>query len=266
MINERNVDSLFATIKPGMSVIFQAGTGMGKNYQTERLSNKFKVPMVKGSINMLKYVSFPNAKDVHKAIIFMDEAHGLKQKEQDCILPIIDAGVVEGMNESGKIFKVQPVYIFATNYPEKLVPAIRSRSITFIIPPYVPEEIYQMYHGQFKIKDEDLRNISKRCKCNPRIAKNMIDSFLNNGELAYQIWDVDNFGLNTNDRNYLKKIYMSEVCSLTELSDYLLLSPEGIEEVVESYFRQQGFISITSKGRRLTEKGRVLALDVCRRD
>ena len=120
------------------------------------------------------------------------------------------------------------------------------------------------------LSDDGAKEIAKRSRGTPRVAnrllkrvrdfavvdnKNTIDS--SEAKISLQKLSVDEFGLDNLDRKYLKLIienYMGGPVGIETLSALLSEEIDTIEDVIEPYLLQIGFLQRTPRGRVITEK------------
>ena len=112
--------------------------------------------------------------------------------------------------------------------------------------------------------------IAKRSRGTPRIANRLLRRVADfavvdgNGTITKEIADsslsrigVDIAGLDNADRKYLKIIaenYAGGPVGVETISAAMSEARDAIEEVIEPYLLQQGFLKRTSRGRVITEK------------
>jgi len=76
-------------------------------------------------------------------------------------------------------------------------------------------------------------------------------------QMALERLDVDHIGLDTSDRNYLKFIannYAGGPVGINTISAGLSEDKDSIEDTIEPYLIQKGFLNKTPRGRVLTKK------------
>jgi holliday junction DNA helicase RuvB len=120
------------------------------------------------------------------------------------------------------------------------------------------------------ISDDGAMEIAKRSRGTPRIAirllrrvrdfitvSNDIEITKHLANQALLHLEVDHFGLDSLDRRYLQFIadnYGTEAVGIETIAAGLSEQKNSIEETIEPYLIQQGFINKTPRGRVLTEK------------
>lgn len=263
MIDEKKLDALFENLQSRMGLLFYGSSGLGKTWQTKRLSAKFNVPMFNSYEEMSRY----EGKQVKRMILFHDEAQKMSLKEQENLLLVIDMDEVDFRNRRGKAYQTSLTHIFASTDPNKVILPIRTRCLAITFPYCTEEDIFTIMRPVYKeITDDDLTAISNRCKCNPRQADHLCRMFIKMGYEIFDSLDIDENGLNPMEREYLVQLDTRGDCSVIQLANALGLSTEAIIEMVEPYYRQRGLIEITSKGRRLSDYGKDFAKNLNKAD
>lgn len=261
MIDEKKLDALFENLQSRMGLLFYGSSGLGKTWQTKRLSTKFNVPMFNSYAEMSKY----DGKKASRMILFHDEAQKMSLKEQENLLLVIDMDAISFRNYRGKSYETSLTHIFASTDPNKVILPIRTRCLAVTFPYCTEEDIFTIMRPVYKeISDDDLVAVSNRCKCNPRQADHLCRMFIKMGYEVFNALDIDEYGLNQMEREYLVQLDTKGDCSLVQLANSLGLSTEAIIEMIEPYYRQRGIIEITSKGRKLSDYGRDFAKNINR--
>jgi len=257
MIDTNKLDNLYLNIPSKVGLVFTGTSGIGKSWNVKRLSEKYQIPTFTSIKDMSKY----EGKKTDRMIIFFDEAQKLKLQEQENLLLIMDMEMVSFKNYRGKLYEnVALNFLFATTNLDKIINPLRTRSLVVTFPNCSEEDIFTIMRPVYpKIKDEDLRNLSKRCKCNPRQADHLCRMFLNMGYDVFSSLDIDENGLNQAEREYLSQLDYRGDASVTQMANALSTSVETVTEIIEPYFLQKNVIEVTSRGRRLTEYGKNLA-------
>jgi Holliday junction DNA helicase RuvB len=122
----------------------------------------------------------------------------------------------------------------------------------------------------FKMSDDGAREVAKRARGTPRVAGRLlrrvrdfatvagaeiVDAKLADG--ALQRLDVDALGLDAMDKKYLSTIAMSfggGPVGVETIAAAISEERDAIEDVVEPYLIQQGFVQRTPRGRLITPK------------
>jgi Holliday junction resolvasome RuvABC ATP-dependent DNA helicase subunit len=253
MINEKALEETFLNLPEKKAILLYGHAGYGKTYQVERLSRIF-------NLDIVKYPTFP----MKKCIWFFEEAQKLSQKQQENIPEMLDNQIIFD-------FSVEPtvetrIYtIFATTNPNKISLPIRTRCFSFQLTKYKPEEIFNILKN-IEIPDGWKHEIVKRTRLIPRLAVDTALYIKNLGDVerGFSNLGIDKIGLTETDRQYLVLLFREGCLSLNQISSRLTLNDEAVEEMIESYFKEVGWITISSRGRSLTEDGKKITLEVMR--
>lgn len=248
MINEKGIDSTFKNMEPGSCLLFYGPSGYGKTYQAERLAKDFHMELRRDIMEV----------DC-ECILFIDEIQMIPQKEQSVFLQLIDCPwrYINSPDNGFQTFRFKP--IFATTDPDKVTSAIRTRAFKFQFPPYTNEEIEEIILQEVPEVDKyDAREISYRCKLNPREAVHYAQLASKIGlDETFQNFHIDRYGLVDYDRMYLGVLASRQKASLGDIAAALSVSRGTIEQMVEPYLKRMQYISINSSGRELTPEGRM---------
>lgn len=181
-------------------------------------------------------------------LIFIDEVHRLGY-EVERIYPIIDGR--------------KNFFIFATNQPQLLPEAFRTRVIELLFARYSREELREMVRNYLLVRvNDDLSDIIiESAEENPRRISQYccrIDSILRlrGGiltrnyllEIISQYFNIID-GMNSLEREYLSLLERIRIASLQTLTSSLGVSRETIQTEIEPQLLFKGKIKITSKGR-----------------
>jgi Holliday junction DNA helicase RuvB len=214
-------------------------------------------------------------------ILFIDEIHRLPAAVEEYIYPAmedfkIDFTLDSGMHAKVITYHLKPfTLIGATTRAGLLTGALRSRfGITHHLQFYSEEDLLTIVRRASKllnmhgVRDAALRTIARRSRGTPRVAlrllrrvrdfaqvrsKGRIDEGVITDALALE--GVDELGLDTLDRNYLRAIgtvYRGGPVGLEAVAATLNEDAGTLEDVVEPYLLQIGFLARTRQGRRLT--------------
>lgn len=209
--------------------------------------------------------------------IFIEEAHGIGKKASYALLPWMEEFILVN---SGNIPAPKVAFIFATTNAGMLSDAIRNRCRSVHINYYSVEDLKKIIRQaasmiNYDIQDDEaLTILAKSSRGTPRVAiEQRLDRVMNvmaidnldfNKETVLKTLNIAHIhplGLDKADIVYcetLYKLYCSNgyrpvsyglMCSTTGFS------PDVISNVIESYLNQSGIISITPRGRILTELG-----------
>ncbi|MDR0483819.1 MAG: Holliday junction branch migration DNA helicase RuvB [Alphaproteobacteria bacterium] len=216
-------------------------------------------------------------------VLFIDEIHRLPISVEEILYSAmedykIDFIVGEGPTaRSLRIDLPKFTLVGATTRYGLLSAPLRDRfGITLQLQFYDDEELASIISRsadilKLKINNEGTNEIARRSRGTPRIAnrllrrirdfltvssKNVIDGKLANE--ALQKLGVDENGLDEMDRKYLKSIidfYDGGPVGIDTIATVLSESKDTIEDTVEPFLIQKGYVNRTTRGRIITTKG-----------
>ncbi len=215
-------------------------------------------------------------------VLFIDEIHRLNPAIEEILYPAmedfqLDLIIGEGpAARSVRIDLAKFTLVGATTRAGLLTTPLRDR---FGIPVrrsfYTPEELVQIVTRgarllQVQMTGEGAMEVARRSRGTPRIAGRLLrrvtDFALVEGaeEVTAEVadkallrLDVDRAGLDMLDRRYLNVIgdlYGGGPVGIETIAAALSEPRDAIEDIVEPYLMQQGFIQRTSRGRMLTAR------------
>ena len=216
-------------------------------------------------------------------VLFIDEIHRLNSAVEEILYPAmedhkLDLIIGEGPAARSVQIDLPPfTLIGATTRSGLLTNPLRDRfGIPLRLEFYNDEELCKIVKRSGRILDMSLsddgaQEIAKRSRGTPRIAGRLtrrvrdfaqvakakeIDA--NIADMAMQKMDVDNQGLDSMDRRYMKAIvenYGGGPVGVETIAAVLSEQRDVVEDVIEPYLVQQGFIQRTPRGRCMSEKG-----------
>lgn len=188
--------------------------------------------------------------------LFVDEIHNAKSEVCDTLNLLLDAGYLH--------------LIAATTNPGALPSALRSRLRSIHLDPYTVDQIAGLLRNAverkkaIKVSDENLMQIAKRSRRNPRTAikylsfafeytvfegkKELTDKML---EEVWNILGVDDRGLTSVDHDYLQALPDDRPVGIQYLMARLRMDRVTIEEEIEPYLMELGLVDRGTKGREL---------------
>ena len=215
-------------------------------------------------------------------VLFIDEIHRLNPVVEEILYPAVedyqlDLMIGEGPAARSVRIDLQPfTLIGATTRSGLISNPLRDR---FLIPLrlvfYETDELVSIITRNARILKLDLTDdgaweIAKRSRGTPRVAGRLLrrvrDFALLDGDqqidaaaadASLNRLEVDGAGLDSMDRGYLRCLaenYAGGPVGVETLSAALSEERDTIEEVIEPYLIQQGFLMRTSRGRMLAEK------------
>jgi Holliday junction resolvasome RuvABC ATP-dependent DNA helicase subunit len=210
---------------------------------------------VKFNLPITIYPEYPDC----ECIWFIEEAQKYKRTEQERIMSWIDDPWIYS-----SVGKVKLHIVLATTDPDKLLLPLRTRCLTFQLTPYTQQELKGMI--MYDIPDMWKEQIAGRCKGIPRTAdylgetaKKYRDDWQLDIEQMFADLRIDKHGLAEIDRNYLKFLLIRGRLPLNQLASLLTVTVETVEETVEPYLKQMGWVITSSSGRDLSSSGKIMA-------
>lgn len=215
-------------------------------------------------------------------VLFIDEIHRLSPHLEEILYPAmedfnIDIMIGEGSAARSVSLSLPPfTLVAATTRSGSLTSPLRDRfGILLRLEFYNHDDLAHMIHKNCKklnidIDDQAALEIAKRSRGTPRIANrllrrtrdyaqlsnhNCID--VSTAKIALEALGIDDFGLDHMDWYLLNNIqlhFSGGPVGLDTLSANLGEEKQTIEDVIEPYLIQQGFIQRTARGRMITEK------------
>ena len=216
-------------------------------------------------------------------VLFIDEIHRLNPIVEEILYPALedfelDLVIGEGPAARTVRIELQPfTLVGATTRLGLLTTPLRDRfGIPIRLQYYSDDELYEIVKLNAEklgiVADKSGANeIARRARGTPRIAgrllRRVVDFVLVEGDgvLNKKIADhalsrlgVDNLGLDSADRRYLKLIaeqYSGGPVGIETICAAISESRDALEEVIEPYLLQMGLIQRTPRGRMLAKNG-----------
>jgi len=216
-------------------------------------------------------------------VLFIDEIHRLNSSVEEILYPAmedrkLDLIIGEGPAARSVQIDLPPfTLIGATTRSGLLTNPLRDRfGIPLRLEFYSNEELALIVQRSGRIMEMDMSDdgaaeIAKRSRGTPRIAgrltrrvrdfaqvakSKIIDAKI--ADMAMQKMDVDAQGLDSMDRRYMKCIvdnYGGGPVGVETIAAVLSEQRDVVEDVIEPYLVQQGFIQRTPRGRCMSKKG-----------
>ena len=259
--------------------------GLGKTTLAHIISNELNVnlkmtsgPVLEKAGDLAAILSNLEENDV----LFIDEIHRLSPVIEEILYPAmedyrLDIMIGEGPSARSVKLDLPPfTLVGATTRAGMLTNPLRDRfGIVARLEFYTDDELAKIVSRSAKlldvlIDDQGSAEIAKRSRGTPRIvnrllrrARDYADVKANGkinkpiAEAALSMLDVDEIGLDLMDRNYLLAIidkFSGGPVGLDNLSAALGEEKDTIEDVIEPYLIQQGYLMRTPRGRVATPK------------
>jgi len=216
-------------------------------------------------------------------ILFIDEIHRLNRNIEEVLYPAMEDFAIDlilGKGPSARTMRLDvPKFtlVGATTKMGTLSSPLRDRfGVALRLDYYDHDELSEIVKRaadilKIKMDEAGLLEIAKRSRKTPRIANRLLKrvrdfaEVKHSGEITEKIakealkkLDIDNLGLDKNDREYLETIaikFSGGPVGLGTLSAAISEDRDTIEDVIEPYLLQLGFIDRTNRGRIITDRG-----------
>jgi len=210
-------------------------------------------------------------------VLFIDEIHRLAPTVEEILYPamedhVLDLIIGEGPSARSVRIDLAPfTLVGATTRAGLLATPLRDRfGIPLRLEFYTPEELVRVITGAARkmgapIDEEGAREIASRARGTPRVAGRLLrrvrDFATAEGATvisklvaarALARLEIDEAGLDANDRRFLKALienYGGGPVGMDTLAAAIAEAKDAVEDVIEPYLLQQGFIQRTPRGR-----------------
>jgi len=220
-------------------------------------------------------------------VLFIDEIHRLPASVEEYIYPAmeeykIDFTLDSGLHSRVVTYALQPfTLIGATTRAGLLTAALRSRfGIVHNIRFYECDELAAILRqavtklGMGEVDQESLDCIASRSRGTPRVALRLLRRVRDYSQVrcdkqidpsvvdkALQLEGIDSVGLDALDRAYLEilvSIYEGGPVGVEAIAATMGEDAGTLQDVVEPYLLQAGYLARTRQGRKITRSGREL--------
>ena len=263
--------------KPLPHIAFISPPGMGKTTLAFLVAKEMGggfIPTTGSAMRSMPEV-YKRIQGLRGGVLFVDEAHDLARARDfpivSALLPLLEDFVC--YLPQGRL-GVQPfTIILATTHYGQLDPALRSRmGIPYDFDPYEKRELSTIVTNlqsklNCRIDAEAAQMIAVRSRGQPRTAVNITrechnyavaggaDLIGTDQVLATcELLRIDEYGLMEDDRKILNLLSNGPV-SLSGCASYLGMDRRTFENVIEDFLFREGYITRSSRGRDITEKG-----------
>lgn len=217
-------------------------------------------------------------------MLFIDEIHRLNKTIEEVLYPVMETGKLDimiGKGPSARTVQLDlPPFTLlgATTRFGMLSAPLRSRFSggAFRLEFYTPEEIATIINRSANILNIDLpehatKSIAQKSRQTPRIANYLLRRVRDYAQMhgkditpeavssAFEMLGLDENGLGGQDIGYLKTLsekFGGGPVGVKNIATAMGEDDGTVEDVVEPYLIQLGFIERTPRGRILTEKGK----------
>ncbi|MCD8026658.1 MAG: Holliday junction branch migration DNA helicase RuvB [Clostridiales bacterium] len=215
-------------------------------------------------------------------VLFIDEIHRLSRAVEEILYPSMEDFAIDIITGKGQMAASYHLplpkftLVGATTRAGQLTAPLRDRfGVVLRLELYTPEELAQIVIRSagilgIKIEYDGAVEIASRSRGTPRIANRLLkrvrdfaqvmsDGIItaDNARTALDKLEIDELGLDQNDRRMLKAIinfYNGGPVGLETLAAAIGEEAVTIEDVYEPYLLQIGFLSRTPRGRCITAK------------
>lgn len=286
------IDTLMITINAAKKrnkildhLLFYGPPGLGKTTLANVIGNEMGVP-----VKITSAPALERPRDIigilmsleEGQILFIDEIHRLNKVTEEILYPAMEdfyLDMTTGKSQSAKTLRIPlPKFtlIGATTKAGELSGPLRDRfGIIHRLQFYTHDELSKVIKRtaqllDVKIDDKACYAIAKRSRGTPRIANRLIKRVCDysivkfNGEInekianeALDLINIDAFGLDNTDRNFLKLIiekFNGGPVGLETIAAALGEDSRTLEDVCEPYLLQCGFIQRTPRGRKASNE------------
>jgi holliday junction DNA helicase ruvB len=215
-------------------------------------------------------------------VLFIDEIHRLSPVVEEILYPALEdyqLDIMIGEGPAARSVKIDlPPFtlVGATTRAGMLTNPLRDRfGIVSRLEFYSSADLATIVSRsatllQMSLADNGALEIARRSRGTPRIANRLLRRVRDYAEVksngrvdaaladaALQMLDVDNEGLDMMDRKFLEAVlhkFAGGPVGLDNIAAAIGESPDTIEDVIEPYLIQQGFLQRTPRGRVATER------------
>ena len=214
-----------------------------------------------------------------RVVILIDEAHAMEDVCQDTFLSVLSERIVSRKLERFRI-NTLVTFIFATTHQSLLRETIANRMVHLNMKEYSNEEkakISERYVkgnnleitkqasdilGKITNHARDCVSICDTCidVMSPKHKRTITEGIVKE---AMDLLEIDENGLNEKMRLYLKYIAESEkgAMGLETLSKKLFMDKKSVVDTVENVLLRKNFVEVEPRGRKITAKGMMIALE-----
>lgn len=279
------IDAVNKRGKPSEHILFYGPPGIGKTTLSYIVANELK-----GEIKVTSGATITKTGDLaailtnlkDNDVLFIDEIHRLPKAVEEMLYPVMEEyalDIIIGKGPSARTVRLSVpriTIIGATTKLALLSAPLRDRfGLLLRIDFYQIAEVVEIVKRSAKIlgvkvSDNAAMSIAVRSRRTPRLANRIlkrardilevdrlsqIDEALLNK--LFELLEIDDIGLIDIDKKYLKILsekFNNQPIGVETIASALSEDVRTIEEFVEPYLLQIGFIKKTSRGRQLTTK------------
>ena len=265
-------------------VLFYGPPGLGKTTLSGIIANEMGVnlritsgPAIEKPGDLAAILTNLNDGDV----LFIDEIHRISRAVEEILYPAMEDFAIDIVTGKGQMAAAYHLplprftLVGATTRAGQLTAPLRDRfGVCLRLELYTPEELAKIVTRSagilnIPIEPDGALEIASRSRGTPRIANRMLKrvrdfaQVLSNGiitletaRIALERLEIDELGLDANDRRMLSaivKFYKGGPVGLETLAAAIGEEAVTIEDVIEPYLMQIGFLNRTPRGRCITK-------------
>lgn len=267
-------------------VLLEGNAGLGKTtlarILAEQMGAKSFIEVAGTSLREIKTLNALLIKPLNNGdFIFVDEIHRINPRLFEALYTPMEDYTTCFAIPGLKMSKILPIklkhftLVAATTHGGSLPAPLRSRfGIKIAMAPYSFDELADILimHATritMRLSDEAALAVAKRSRGSPRIAKHLLKrvrDVADDNPTEIEAQDAMTFigvmkgGMDRMDILYMQQLRNSKPKSLRTISAGMLFNQKVVEELIEPFMLNSGFVEIVNKGRQLTARGQEIAL------